>query len=117
MIYQDIKFDVSDKPEKSPQGIEPPQLIHVRPLSVSKFLLYRPPKRQSSKPSSPSKKNKSQEEQQEESIGPYLKFKNADYLANKGEQKKKKWKNLKQILDMPSSFTGPEGFENYTCNL
>jgi hypothetical protein len=79
------------------------------------LILCRPPKRQSSKAPSLSKKVKNQEEQQDELIGAILSFKNADYLANKGEQKKKKWKNLKQILDMPSSFTGPESFENYSC--
>lgn len=86
------------------------------PNGFSRFLIFRAPKRQSSKVPSPSKKSKVvQEQQQEEPVLEGLSFKNPEYLSNKGEQKRKKWKNLKQILDMPSSFTGPQGFENYTC--
>ncbi len=74
-----------------------------------------PPKRSSSA-ATPTKKAKkdpfaSSVEDQECS------FKNQEYFGSKGEQKKKKWKNLKQILDLPESQIGPQRLESFTCNI
>lgn len=72
----------------------------------------RAPKRSapSSAKSTPVKKGK--HETQEEPEHQSYSFKNQAYFDGKAG---KKWKNLKQILDMPVSAIGPEGAEFFTC--
>lgn len=91
-------------------------LQNVPTVPIKEPLIVRAPKRsnKSSTVSTPVKKAK-QEEIEETEFDEHLSFKSADWTSTKGEQKRKKWKNLKQILDLPSSASGPEGLEGFTC--
>ena len=71
----------------------------------------RAPKR--TPPTSLAPPKKARLEEDEPARGSLFSFKNTEYFTTKGDQKRKKWKNLKQILEVP--ITAPEGLEAFKC--